>query len=156
MIFFSVVQHFLIWQLIFVKRGTTYSIGIQLYSHNNFSFVGVFIELIEVVYIYNWPTKLKLLWECNWIPIQFVVPLFTKIKCFTGKYCREKKIINFFLSQMSTSRLILYFLYLDKNPVRFVSALKKLICNVYWSIVLLIEGVKYGKNSAINRVYMSG
>ena len=80
--------------------------------------------------ILSWPTKLKLLWECNWIPIQFVVPLFTKIKCLTRKYCREKKIINFFLSQMSTSRLILYFLYLDKNPVRFVSALKKLICNV--------------------------
>ena len=85
------MQQFLIRQLIFVKRGTTYSIGIQLYSHNNFSFVGVFIELIEVVYIYNWPTKLKLLWECNWIPIQFVVPLFTRINCLIGNCCTEKK-----------------------------------------------------------------
>ena len=59
------MQQFPIRQLIPVNRGTTNCIGIQLHSHNNFSFVGVFIELIEVVYIYNWPTKLKLLWECN-------------------------------------------------------------------------------------------
>ena len=95
--------------------------------------------------ILSWPTKLKLLWECNRISIQFVVPLLQKLSALPENIAAKKKIINFFLSQMSTSRLILYFLYLDKNPVRFVSALKKLICNVYWSIVLLIEGVKYGK-----------
>ena len=40
--------------------------------------------------ILSWPTKLKLLWECNWIPIQFVVPLLQKLSALPENIAAKK------------------------------------------------------------------
>ena len=41
--------------------------------------------------ILSWPTKLKLLWECNRIPIQFVVPLLQKLSALPENIAAKKK-----------------------------------------------------------------